>query len=499
MQLATIFSRAAVGLDAPLVRVETHLANGLPAFHIVGLPETAVRESKDRVRSALLNSHFDFPDRRITISLAPADLPKEGGRFDLPIALGILAASRQLPQEALADCEFYSELALDGSLQAVRGVVSAVIATTEAGRAAVVAPGSAEATANVPNSRIIAPPDILTLCAHLNGASALPLIASTPAAPETKPYPDLAQVTGQATARRALEIAASGNHNLLLYGPPGTGKTLLASRLPGILPPLDASDTLPAMAMADLCGDAIEATRQRPFRAPHHSASAAALIGGGSRPRPGEISRAHGGVLFLDELPEFSRQSLEALREPMESGRITLSRALYKISYPARFQLVAAMNPCPCGFDGDAEKPCRCTPTQIERYRARISGPLLDRLDLHVPMPRVPATSLLESRDKSECSLTVRARVIEARNRQLERQGGSNAALANEALMAHCCLQERDRRWLAQAASGLGLSARSLHSTLRVSRTIADLARKPDVGQSHLAEALFFRGQPAPT
>lgn len=493
MQLSIVYSRACVGLDAPLVRVETHLANGLPAFHIVGLPETAVRESKDRVRSALLNSHFEFPDRRITVNLAPADLPKEGGRYDLPIALGILAASQQLPAAGLAASEFYAELALDGSLQEVRGIIPAVIATTAAGRTAVVPPAIAAAAARVPDSTVLAAADILTLCAHLNGAAPLNATTGRAVAPASSSYPDLSQVRGQATARRALEIAASGNHNLLLFGPPGTGKTLLASRLPGILPPLDEREALVAMALADLSGDALDEGCQRPFRAPHHSASAAALIGGGSKPRPGEISRAHGGVLFLDELPEFPRHALEALREPLESGYITLSRALHKIRYPARFQLVAAMNPCPCGHDGDPDRQCRCTPTQIERYRARLSGPLLDRIDLHIPMPRVPAPLLLQQEQVGESSLTVRNRTCKAQQRQLARQGLPNAALPNDAVIAACQLTTPLRQWLEDAANRLQLSARALHSTLRVARTIADLASEEAVTEAHLGEALAFR------
>jgi magnesium chelatase family protein len=493
MQLSTVYSRASVGLDAPLVRVETHLANGLPAFNIVGLPEATVRESKDRVRSALLNSHFDFPDRRITVNLAPADLPKEGGRFDLPIALGILAASQQLPATQLGAHEFYGELALDGSLQSVRGIIPAVIATAAAKRAAVMAPGAAEAAARVPGSTVLAAADILTLCAHLNGAAPLSACVGTRGKPAPCHAPDLRQVRGQAAGRRALEIAASGRHNLLLFGPPGTGKTLLASQLPGILPPLEAADELVAMAVADLSGDAYSEDGHSPFRAPHHSASAAALIGGGSKPRPGEISRAHGGVLFLDELPEFSRHSLEALREPLESGFITLSRALYKIRYPARFQLVAAMNPCPCGHDGDPDKHCRCTPAQIERYRSRISGPLLDRIDLHIPMPGVPAQLLLQPDESGESSQCVRARTCKARKRQTARQGRPNSALSNDAVLAVCELTQAEKHWLEKAAGKLQLSARALHSVLRVARTIADLAATETVTRDHLGEALAFR------
>ena len=415
MELSVIYSRALEGMRAPLVQVETHLSNGLPSFHIVGMPETAVRESKERVRSALINSHFQFPDRRITVNLAPADLPKEGGRFDLPIALGILAASMQIELSGLGDHEFVGELALNGALRSVPGVINAALEATMAQRSLVVPHCCGNLAAHVPNASIIAAPDILTLCAHLNGREKLSPAAAIQVLPEHD-YPDLNDVVGQATARRALEIAACGGHNLLLFGPPGTGKTLLASRLPGILPPLDADEALSALSLRSICGSADNQHYfRRPFRSPHHSASAVALVGGGTRPRPGEISLAHGGVLFLDELPEFSRHTLEMLREPMESGQITLSRARHKTTYPARFQLVAAMNPCPCGFTGDPEKNCRCTPDQLQRYQQRLSGPLLDRIDLHIPVSRVSARLLLTPSQGFEASSTVRARVIAGR------------------------------------------------------------------------------------
>ncbi len=494
MELAVIFSRALVGLEAPLVRVEVHLANGLPAFHIVGMPETSVRESRERVRAALLNSHFEFPDRRITVSLAPADLPKGGGRFDLPIALGILAASGQLPQPALQAHEFLGELALDGGLRSVPGVLSAAREARSSSRALVVPADCAERAAHQPGSTVLGAPDLLSLCAHLNGRQALaPAVATAP--DEGSRYPDLADISGQSLARRALEITAAGGHNLLLTGPPGTGKTLLASRLPGILPPPGTEEALLGLALQELHpGGQTAASFQRPFRSPHHSCSAVALVGGGNRLQPGEISLAHGGVLFLDELPEFSRHALEMLRQPLESGEITLSRANRKTRYPARFQLVAAMNPCPCGYLGDANRACHCSPEQVQRYRSRLSGPLLDRIDLHTEVPRIPADELLESSTCGEDSATVRGRVCAARERQLARQGCANAELSARQLARRCGLDGPLRRYLAQAADGLQLSPRALHRSLRVARTLADLAGVERVAEEHLAEALAYRG-----
>jgi magnesium chelatase family protein len=495
MELSLVLSRAVAGVEAPLVQVETHLSNGLPAFHIVGLPETTVRESKDRVRCAIINSHFQFPDRRITVNLAPADLPKEGGRLDLPIALGILAASCQLPARQLAQHVFMGELSLDGSLRPVPGVIPAAWACTSAQRCLTLPVGSAALAARVPSSRIIACEDLLTLCAHLNGAQPIaPAAIGITTEPTGKPYPDLVDILGQAAARRALEIAASGGHNLLLFGPPGTGKTLLASRLPGILPPPTPQEALTGLALRNAYDGSCDSQfSQRPFRNPHHTATAAALSGGGSKPRPGEISLAHGGVLFLDELPEFSRHSLEVLREPMDSGQITLSRARHKTTYPASFQLVAAMNPCPCGYLGDPERACRCTPQQIQRYRARISGPLLDRIDLHVPVNRVPAEQLLAATCDGERSATVRARVCQSRERQMQRQDCANANLPANQLPSICALGQDETRHLQSAISKLQLSARALHRTLRVARTLADLEGSRPIRTAHLNEALGYR------
>ena len=499
MELSVIQSRALSGINAPPVRVETHLSNGLPAFNIVGMPETAVRESKDRVRSALINSHFEFPDRRITVSLAPADLPKGCGRFDLPIALGILSASGQIPPDKLALHEFLGELSLDGGLRPVPGVVVAALAARESQRQLVVPESCAALAAQVPGATIIPATDLLTLCAHLNGAVTIDPATATRST-HLFAYPDMADIVGQDYARRALEIAASGGHNILLAGPPGTGKTLLASRLPGILAPPDPEEALIGLALHNIQGSvedqaSVNSHLQRPFRSPHHTASAAALAGGGSRPQPGEISLAHGGVLFLDELPEFNRHCLEVLREPMESGKITLSRANHKVSYPAQFQLVAAMNPCPCGFWGDAQRACRCTPDQIKRYTCRISGPLLDRIDLHISVSRLPASALLGEHVRGESSCAVRSRVEHCTLSQVQRQGCRNALLPAHQLLKLCALGKTASQYLEKAADRMQLSARALHRSLRVARTIADMADEDSISVPHLNEALGYRPQ----
>jgi magnesium chelatase family protein len=494
MDLSTVLSRAQRGIDAPLVHVEVHISNGLPAFNIVGLPATAVRESKERVRSAIMNSHFEWPDRRLTVNLAPADLPKEGGRFDLPIALGILAASGQIPEQALAGKEFIGELALCGALRPISGTVSAAIAAAGCQRCLVVPGPNAANAALVPGAKILPAVQLLELSANLHGRHKIDL-ADTPTIGAENPYPDLADVRSQALGKRALEIAAAGGHNLLFSGPPGTGKTMLASRLPGILPPLREQEMLEIMALRSVIDPTLSPAncRQRPFRSPHHSASSKALVGGSSIPRPGEISLAHHGVLFLDELPEFPRSALEVLREPLESGEITISRARQQVTFPAHFQLIAAMNPCPCGFHGDPQKACRCTPDQIQRYRRRLSGPLLDRIDLLITLPRLPAQILTRDQAPAEASAQVRQRVSAARDRAILRCGVINAGLDDAQLRQHCALKTADRTLLESTIDKLGFSVRGYHRILRVSRTIADLAESESIDSLHLVEALGYR------
>lgn len=497
MSLAVVYSRALIGINAPLVTVETHITNGLPALSIVGLPEMAVRESKDRVRAAILNSGFEFPVRRITINLAPADLPKEGGRFDLAIALGILAASSQLRPASLEPYEFLGELALSGDLRSVKGSLPTALHCGKARRQLILPEENANEASMAEACPVLPARHLLSVCAHLSSRQALQPHPPVKHSTEVN-YPiDLSEVKGQPQAKRALEIAAAGEHNLLMIGPPGTGKTMLANRLPTILPPMDAGAALESAAVLSISDEGFSPARwgQRSFRSPHHTASAVALVGGGSNPRPGEVSLAHQGVLFLDEFTEYDRRVLDVLREPLEKGHIIISRAARQAEFPARFQLIAAMNPCPCGYLGDTRANCRCTPDQIRRYRSRISGPVLDRIDLHIPVPRLPREQLQNSGPAipAESSGVVRERVTRCRARQLERTGVSNARMNHKQIRQYCRLPEAAQKLLDSAIDKLGLSARAHDRILKVARTIADLAGAERIEAAHLGEAIGYR------
>jgi magnesium chelatase family protein len=491
--LAIAHSRGLDGLNAPPVTVEAHLASGLPSFTLVGLPDTEVKEARDRVRAAIVNSGFEFPSKRITVNLAPADLPKESGRFDLPIALGILAASGQIPAKPLADYEFAGELSLSGALRPIRGALAMALQTAGQGKHFILPEASAHEAALTGSNEILAARSLLEVCAHLAERETLPQ-ATAVVDPERQPiFPDLAEVRGQAQAKRALEIAAAGNHSLLMVGPPGSGKSMLAARLPGLMPALQGEAAKSSAAVLSLVGQfRPEAFGIRPYRQPHHTASAVALVGGGNPPRPGEISLAHQGILFLDELPEFDRKVLETLREPLESGRVHIARAARHAEFPAEFQLIAAMNPCPCGHHGAANGKCRCTPDQIARYRGKLSGPFLDRIDLIIEVPALLAENLAGKAD-GEASASVCARVEQAQRRQHERQQKPNARLSSKEVDAGCQPDAAGNKLLLQATTQLDLSARAWHRILKVARTIADLAASDEIRAAHVAEAIQYR------
>ena len=498
MSLATVQTRAKLGIQAPSVSVEAHLSNGLPSFHIVGLPETAVKESKDRVRSAIINSHFEFPARRITINLAPAELPKEGSRFDLAIAIGILAASNQIPSELLDQYEFIGELALSAELRPVEAVLPSALSCAASGKQLIISQGNADEAALVDSLTVLPAKHLLEVSAHLHQRETITAWQRV-SIESQQTTPQLQDVIGQQHAKRALEIAAAGGHHLLFYGPPGTGKTLLASCLPGLLPPLSNLEALDVASIHSVAGKAQgQYSQDRPFRAPHHSASAAAMVGGGSTPRPGEISLAHLGVLFLDELPEFQRSVLEVLREPLESGEINISRASAQASYPARFQLIAAMNPCPCGYLGSQR--CICTSPQIDRYRSKISGPLLDRIDLQVQVSAIENHQLLNPQEQpaGESNQIIQQRICTAREIQLGRQAVINSQLTSQQLKQYCPLKKAERDLMDQAVNRFGLSARGFYRVLKVARTIADLSELETPGIDQYQEALSFRSTVQP-
>lgn len=495
MQLATLHTRALNGINDVEVTVEVHLSNGLPAFSIVGLPEAAVRESKDRVRAAIINSNFEFPARRITVNLAPADLPKDGGRYDLPIALGILAASGQIEKNALKHYEFHGELALSGLLREVSGSLPVALGAQRNKKKLIMPVKSASQAALIENIDVYSAENLLSVCQHLQGLITLATAELEPLPKCLHEISDMSDVRGQHRSRRALEIAAAGRHNLLMVGPPGTGKSMLASRLPGILPPMNTQQALESAAINSIShqGFDLQQWKIRPFRSPHHTASGVALVGGGCKPSPGEISLAHQGVLFLDELTEFDRHTLDVLREPMETGTITISRAARQADFPARFQLIAAMNPCPQGYTCDGKNLCRCTPQQQIKHRNRISAPFLDRIDIHIEVPRIDKHALNSEASKGESSKHIKQRVLSAFHIQQSRGPRLNAELNINEIETFCRLKNTEKLLLEKAMDKLKLSARAYHRILKLARTIADIEASQQIESPHLTEAISYR------